>query len=626
MSVFKLQLSAWIMLAGLSWAKSGPVISDFFDDGIMQDVWLEVNPADWADLQAHYLDNTYYPAQFTWNGLTMSIGIRSRGSGSRSPWKPNLLLKFDKYVKKQTFLGEVAIVAKANNQDPSNLRETISFKLFRKMGLPAPRASFARIHLNREFFGLFEMVEYLDEQFLKRTFGENTGYLYEWNSVDVYNFEYRGPNQDEYINFLDLKTSQAGPDMNNFIAFVESINLTSDADFVPAVSKYLDPKIYLTHVATENVLAESDGIVGGTFGMNNVYLYQFDKDTHYQFLPWDKDNTFDWPAWGIWSGLDANVLTHRLLAIPEYNNVYTSSLMKAARLFGGAGGWADGEFNRLYAMIAEDARREPHKQCSVSGIVQPCTAQEFEDSAAYGRSFIAQRSAFVAGSVGADTTNAGNPGITSARVEGSTGPVVAPGVLANIEGVKLGGSASANPSPDLPRSLGSVWVAVDGVRAPLLSTSESSIRLQIPWGTAWGTSTIAVSVNGALSNSLDVPVANAAPVFLAVTHAGGAPVAANNPARRGETLVAYALGLGEVDGAIGIGAVTPTAPLAATIREPRLLIGGSEAHLMFTGLTPGFVGLYQVNFLVPDDCPTGPSVRLVLDLEGMEASWTLAVQ
>src|SRR5207247_11198480 len=57
---------------------------------------------------------------------------------------------------------------------------------------------------------------------------------------------------------------------------VKAINYSADADFVDAVSRYLDLKLYLTHVATENVLAEIDGIWDGVYGTNNIYLYRFE--------------------------------------------------------------------------------------------------------------------------------------------------------------------------------------------------------------------------------------------------------------------------------------------------------------------------------------------------------------
>jgi spore coat protein H len=625
---FPVRRSQWlgviaVLAASITHAQT---TADFFDDSIMQEVRLQVDSGVWATLQQHYLENTYYPAQFTWRGITLNIGIRSRGSGSRSPVKPNLLLKFDKYVKNQKFLGEVAIVAKANNQDPSNLRERISFKLFQKMGLPAPRESFARVYLNGEYFGLYVMAEYIDEQFLKRNFGENTGYLYEWVNTQVYNFQYLGPDPEAYAQFLDLKTNQAAADLNNFVGLITAINLTPDGQLAEAVSKYLDPKIYLTHVATEDVLAEADGIVGGTFGMNNVYLYQFDGQTLYQFLPWDKDNTFDWYGWSTSSGMSDNVLTRRLLAIPEFSNTYISALARAANLFGGPGAWADLELTREYNLIAEDARRDPHKQCSIANVMQSCGELEFENAVKDARGFIAQRATFVESAVGTPPRNSQDPNIAAATARGTELSAFAPGMLATLTGTNLGGiSAAPDSGTQLPRTIRNVWAAVDGVRAPLLSIAPNLIQMQIPWGIHPGASSITVAVNGALSDPVEVPVAASAPVILALTHADGSVVSPSYASQRGETLIAFAMGLGEVTPQIDIGVWTPASALVWSAAKPRVSIGGLDSQTIFAGLTPGFVGLYQVNFVVPAQCSTGTSVPLTLELNGASALMTVAV-
>src|SRR5689334_10022937 len=96
--------------------------NDFFNDRIMQEVRLDIKASDWANLKLHYLDNTYYPADFHWkfNGrdvVVRNIGIRSRGRGSRSPDKPNLRLDFNRNEPGQQFLGLSSAVMKANNQD-----------------------------------------------------------------------------------------------------------------------------------------------------------------------------------------------------------------------------------------------------------------------------------------------------------------------------------------------------------------------------------------------------------------------------------------------------------------------------------------------------------------------------
>ncbi len=114
-----------------------------------------------------------------------------------------------------------------------------------------------------------------------------------------------------------------------------------------------------------------------------------------------------------------------------------------------------------------------------------------------------------------------------------------------------------------------------------------------------------------------------------VAHADGSLVLQQNPARPGETLVMYA---------VGLGATVPRAitgdksPLAATVgpvtlgfafQAPPGTPPPSSAVPVFSGLTPGSVGLYQINFVVPEPptslqlcTPGGPASNLSVTLYG----------
>ena len=77
-----------------------------FDDTVIHDIRLDLDPGDWASLRQNYLEDTYYHANVSSGSLTAAdVGIRSRGRGSRSPDKPNLDVNIGKYVKKQRFAG-----------------------------------------------------------------------------------------------------------------------------------------------------------------------------------------------------------------------------------------------------------------------------------------------------------------------------------------------------------------------------------------------------------------------------------------------------------------------------------------------------------------------------------------
>ena len=78
-----------------------------------------------------------------------------------------------------------------------------------------------------------------------------------------------------------------------------------------------------------------------------------------------------------------------------------------------------------------------------------------------------------------------------------------------------------------------------------------------------------------------------------------------NPARRGAAVQFYLNGLGAVDNRPASGEVSPSQPLATTRVQPVVTVGGRSAQVIFSGLAPGNVGLYQVNVVVPTDAPTG---------------------
>jgi spore coat protein CotH len=386
-------------------AQTAPTL---FDDTHVHDIWLTVDPVDWATLRRDYQLNTYYPAQFTFNEHNLGrVGIRSRGSGSRSPEKPNLLVSFDRYEKGQELLGLPAVILKANNQDPSLLREILSMSLLRKMNVPAPREAPARLHINGEEFGAYTLVERIDSAFLTDRFGQSDGYLYEWEARRTeqgYRFEYLGPDPASYSPELwSPSNNESNPDPGPIVELTDVINNASDSDFRQKLPEYLDVDNFLRFIATENFVADYDGILGTVFGMNNFYAYRFEQTKRHAFLAWDKDAAFDWEYKPIFEGVQENVLARRLMTVPEWRQKYLEYLTTAAQMAGGREGWLGSELERLYTLIRQSASADPHKQCGVGGVLVSCGAADFEAAVQHLRAFAAARSAFVI----AEARNAG---------------------------------------------------------------------------------------------------------------------------------------------------------------------------------------------------------------------------
>lgn len=305
-------LACLVVLApALAWAQT-PTDSDLFDDTVLHEIRFNMHPADWTRLRRDFADNTYYPTDVTWRGITVAdAGIRSRGFGSRNGIKPGLRVDIDRFEDGQEFLGIKSFILKPNVQDPSQMHERLAMQFYRPLGLPAPREAYTRLFVNGEYAGLYAIVESPDKHYLNRVFGENDGYLYQYEWVAPYRFEYLGADPNRYVpSPFQPQTHEERPDADVLVSMIRQMNEASDADFATALAPYLDLKKFMTHLAVETFLAEGDGILGVT-GLANFYLYRFDKKNLFQFLVWDKDRTFSDPEQSIFRNFNDNVLARR---------------------------------------------------------------------------------------------------------------------------------------------------------------------------------------------------------------------------------------------------------------------------------------------------------------------------
>ena len=583
-----------------------------------------MSATNWQTLKANYLENTYYTVdRLDWQGVgankasITNIAVRSRGHGSRSPKKPGLHVDFNHNVSTQTFFSLTEFDLKSNTQDPSLIHERISMELFIRMGVPASREVSTRLYVNGEYIGLYNLVESVDSQMLKRLFNENNGYLYEYKPGDWanpnqigsgYHFEYLGSDLDKYSSgtvetpFDPQTPHQNSPDTVTLEAFIRTINQASDADFLTSsgLLPFLDPKPFLTHIATETYLADFDCILGDIFGLNNFFLYRFQNKQLNYFIAWDKDNAFNWTQRPILQNADKNVLMRRLLANPDLKNFYFDQVNKAAMLAGGAGGWLEREANRMYAQIKQAAYDDPNKTYLDSGLLFPASNDMFEASVTTVRAFAGDRTAFVV----QDLVSQGyRPPASYPRI--ADGGIINAGA---IESPPAGGLASVFGSNFGDASNTAVYV--NGFAAPISFSSPGQVNFQVPWQSL-GFAPFGVIVNGAPSNIATTTVATYSPSIFVVTHAAtGALITDSNPATVGERLVVYSTGLGPVDGAMVTGQPASLTSLQQTTTPATAKVNSIPASVEFSGLTPGFLGLYQVNIIVPQ----GVTDRGFLDL------------
>jgi len=186
---------------------------------------------------------------------------------------------------------------------------------------------------------------------------------------------------------------------------------------------------------------------------------------------------------------------------------------------------------------------------------------------------------------------------------------VSPGSIVDIYGTNLATAAVSAPAGSLPASLGGVQVLVKGTAAPLIYVSPSQIIFQMPYETAVGTSSVVVINNTAASGAAPVTVRQAAPFILTYGSSNNRAIAVNpdgsvnasgKGAQPGDVLVAYLIGSGPLDNPIATGAAASSSPLSREKLTTAVTVGGSSASVQFAGMTPGYAGLMQINFVIPN--------------------------
>lgn len=226
----------------------------------------------------------------------------------------------------------------------------------------------------------------------------------------------------------------------------------------------------------------------------------------------------------------------------------------------------------------------------------------------------------------------------------SKGPV-SPGSLISIFGTGLVSKLAEADTIPLSSSLGGVTVTfADLPPAPLLAVipgvpgqTADQINVQLPWQVGTGSGTVNVVVNTPNGNSAPVSVdfAPSMPGIFTASESGKlyaiavnfadnslawplGLVSGSHPAAAGGVLTIYATGLGAVDHTPSDGGIPNQ--LTHTVTTPTVLINGEAATVLFSGLSPQFVGVNQLNVQLPQDVKSGSAVPLQIQVNGFTST------
>jgi endo-1,4-beta-xylanase len=193
-------------------------------------------------------------------------------------------------------------------------------------------------------------------------------------------------------------------------------------------------------------------------------------------------------------------------------------------------------------------------------------------------------------------------------IHGAAAPLVSPGSLVDIYGTNLASQSITAADSPLPVQLATTRVFVDGISCPLLYVSPAQIVFQMPYSATPGLVLVQIDNNGLRSTPESLSVQLAAPSILVygnnravVQNEDSSTNSLANCALPGSYIVAYLTGSGPLENPIATGLPAPSSPLSHETLTTTATVGGVAATVSFAGMTPGFIGLMQVNIQTPND-------------------------
>ena len=232
----------------------------------------------------------------------------------------------------------------------------------------------------------------------------------------------------------------------------------------------------------------------------------------------------------------------------------------------------------------------------------------------------------------------------------SVGRAVSAGNIVSIYGTNLATQVASSDTVPLSSNLANVSVTFNGINAALQFVAPGQINAQIPWDVGTGQASAVVTSQGVPSAPTTVTISQFGPGVYQATIGGVQHAFAINatdpnsqrygsfaavtgsvgtypafPAQVNDILLVYAGGLGAVDTPLATGAAPSVTTNTTT--TPTVLVNSVPVTPLFSGLSPGYPGVYQVNMRVPQVSP-GNTLPFQIQIGGITSTstTTIAVQ
>lgn len=276
---------------------SSPYAQAVFTRSVLHEVRITVEENGWYDsLQLYYnaalegKKHRFLKVRTEIDGQAVeNVGFRMKGKYSNYGFpgvKKPFRLDFNKFNEGQNFQGLKKINLDNGAGDPSFLREYMAYDLFAYLGVPAPRASFAKVYINDEYWGCYQLTEEPDKTFLKRHFSNKQGNLFE--CVRSTNLSWRG-NDPELYPEMELKTDSSATSWDHLIRWIDLFNNNYTYDFQQQMQSVFNIALYFRILATDVLINNEDAYSSNG---RNFFLYDDLESGKLHWIPWDYNLSF----------------------------------------------------------------------------------------------------------------------------------------------------------------------------------------------------------------------------------------------------------------------------------------------------------------------------------------------
>ncbi|HUR44728.1 MAG TPA: CotH kinase family protein, partial [Candidatus Saccharimonadales bacterium] len=235
----------------------------------------------------------YVPSELNFDGRHIAnAGLRFKGNSSYSVSSATLRrpmkVDFSRFTEGGRFEGVESLNLSNTTFDPSQIREAFAFALFKILSVPASGTSHALVYLtvsgkyDREYLGLYTIIEEIDEQFLKKRFGNSEGLLLK--PAGMRGFAYLGEKWEQYKAICSPRGNEPPTDCQKVIEFARLIHKADDSTFRARIGSVLAVDEFLRYVAVNSALINFDSFLSTG---HNYYLYVNPGDHRIHFIPWD---------------------------------------------------------------------------------------------------------------------------------------------------------------------------------------------------------------------------------------------------------------------------------------------------------------------------------------------------